>query len=300
MNSKADLLRRRLICVMAVALFWALPLNAAAQIGVQDVFGRSLNQHGITLVDWDGYMANPLIKVYLFAPTNAALPGSATLTASGARLYFNTPSTVSSNGPSKSVSITSAGVGVPVQLSTFPDRDSASEDYTLTVVFSDAHSARQTNTVPIHVMDLDLQRTNEFVVTANFDRDATGVFTNALRRLLASQAANDWTYFFTCGRDRVWGGPATGDPKLDTGPGTRDTVCTPVSGSEGKEPTVMKCCNDTANSGPFCPGGNDCHTSVDNCLCDSGLAAPPHPRVPPPVRACIIGVYTGVCAGLGF
>jgi Putative Ig domain len=181
----------------AVALILALPFGAAAQLAVQDVFGRSLNQHGITLVDWDGYMANPLIKVYLFAPTNAALPGLATLTANGDRLYFDLPSAVSPSGPSKTVTITNASVGMPVQLSDFPDRDSISEDYTLTIVFTDAHSVRQTNTLPIHVMDFDLQRTNEFVVTANFDRDATGVFTNALRRQLVTQAANDWTYYFT-------------------------------------------------------------------------------------------------------
>ena len=187
---------RRLPRVLAVTVFLVLPFRAAAQVGVQDVFGRSLNQHGITLVDWDGYMAIPLIKVYLYAPTNASLPGSAMLSANGDRLYFDTPSTVSSNGPVKTVSIASAGVGVPAQLSIFPDRDGVSEDYTLTVVFTDANSATQTNTVPIHVMDLDLQRTNAFVVTANFDRDATGVFTNALRRMLTQQAANDWAYFF--------------------------------------------------------------------------------------------------------
>jgi hypothetical protein len=27
---------------------------AVAQMGVQDIFGRALNQHGVTLVDWDG------------------------------------------------------------------------------------------------------------------------------------------------------------------------------------------------------------------------------------------------------
>ena len=40
-------------------------------------------QHGITLVDWDGYMANPLIKFYLLPPTNASLPGAVALSANG-------------------------------------------------------------------------------------------------------------------------------------------------------------------------------------------------------------------------
>src|SRR5439155_6560033 len=74
---------------------------ASAQTTVKDIFGRALNEHGITLVDWDGYLANPLIKIFVFAPTNGVVPGTATLTVNGGRLYFDKPVTVSSNGPSK-------------------------------------------------------------------------------------------------------------------------------------------------------------------------------------------------------
>src|SRR6266446_3388932 len=130
--------------------FLTLQSGTLAQSGVQDIFGRSLNQHGITLVDWDGYLANPLLKFYIFPPTNGVLPGTATLTANGQRLYFDTNSTVSANGPSKAISLTNAAVGVPVRLSLFPDRDSLDEDYTLTIVFTGANNAKQTNTVPIH------------------------------------------------------------------------------------------------------------------------------------------------------
>src|ERR1035438_9151261 len=146
----------RLLVVNALA--WACSTNG--QTTVQDIFGRTLNQRGIALVDWDGYLANPLLTFYIFPPTNGALPGPATLTANGARLYFDTPANVSAAGPSKTISLTAPGVGVPVRLSVFPDRDTLDEDYTLTIVFTGADSVRQTNTVPIHVLDLDLQRTN--------------------------------------------------------------------------------------------------------------------------------------------
>src|SRR6266516_5517847 len=43
---------------------------AVAQMGVQDIFGRSLNQRGVTLVDWDGYLANPLAAGNLGGETN--------------------------------------------------------------------------------------------------------------------------------------------------------------------------------------------------------------------------------------
>lgn len=192
------LLRVMKLCLVPIAFlfFGAVHFQAVAQTRVQDIFGRSLNQRGITLVDWDGYMANPLLKFYIFAPTNASLPGSAIITANGPRLYFDTPSSVSTNGPSKTVSITNAAIGVPIRLSIFPDRDSLDEDYTLTLVFTGANSVRQTNTVPLHVLDQDLQRTNDFAVTVNFERDATGFFANATRRALAQQAADDWSYFF--------------------------------------------------------------------------------------------------------
>ncbi|MDB6056829.1 MAG: peptidase [Verrucomicrobiales bacterium] len=172
-------------------------LTSRAQTTVADIFGRTLNTRGITLVDWDGFMANPLLKFYIYAPTNAALPGSATLTANGARIYFDANSTVSSNGPTKTISLTSTSIGVPIRMSIFPDRDSASEEYTLTIVFTASNSIKQTNTVPIHVIDQDRQRTNAFMTTVNFDKDATGFFTNASRRALVQQAADDWCYFFT-------------------------------------------------------------------------------------------------------
>ena len=196
MNPKASLWTRCLPFALALGLFPVLTPSTVAQIDVQDIFGRSVNQHGVSLVDWDGYLANPLIKLYVFAPSNATLPGSATLTANGGRLYFDTPSTVGSNGPTKTISIMTANVGVPVLLSIFPDRDGTNEDYTLTIVFTGGNSAKQTNTLPIHIVDLDLQRTNDFVVTQNYDRDITGAFTNATRRWLVKQAAEDWAYFF--------------------------------------------------------------------------------------------------------
>ncbi|MDQ6630870.1 MAG: Ig domain-containing protein, partial [Verrucomicrobiota bacterium] len=156
-----------------------------------------MTQRGITLVDWDGYMANPLIRFYVLPPANAVLSGSAKLTANGGRLYFDNPSTVSTNGPSKTLTLTNANSRVAVGLSIFPDRDGLDEDYTLTIVFTGANNAKQTNTIPIHVRDLDLQRTNEFVVTENFQRDITGFFNNPAARAVVKLAADDWSYFFT-------------------------------------------------------------------------------------------------------
>jgi len=141
-------------------------------------------------------MANPLIKLYILPPTNAILPGSAKLTANGARLYFDGSSKVSTNGPSTTISFTNA-TAIPVSLSIFPAHNSPDGTYTLTIVFKDDNNAKQTNMVPIQVIDEDTHSTNAFVVTANFDRDITSFFTNSTARMLVTQAANDWTYYFT-------------------------------------------------------------------------------------------------------
>jgi len=181
-----------------ITLLMLSALHGGAQTRVQDIFGRSLNTHGITLMDWDGYMANPLIKFYLLPPTNAVPPGSATLTADGARLYFGgTGSGVSTNGPSTIIALTSSNTPVPVNLSIFPAHNDPDGNYTLTIIFTDANNAKQTNTLPILVIDEDTHQTNAFVVTANFDRDTKSFFTNVTAQALVTQAANDWAYYFT-------------------------------------------------------------------------------------------------------
>ncbi|GEM_PF-816055 len=166
------------------------------QTRVEDIFGRALNQRGVTLVDRDGYMANPLIKIFVVPPTNAVLPGSALVQADGPRLYFESPGKVNPGGPSKTVSFANATDRQPLRLSIFPDRDSIDEHYNLTIVFTGANNVKQTNAVPIHVLDQDLQRTNDLAAILNFDRDSTGFFTNPTRRALVKQAADDWFYFF--------------------------------------------------------------------------------------------------------
>jgi hypothetical protein len=160
---------------------------------VQDIFGRTLNDRRITLIDREGYVANPLITIFLSPPANWRLPATAILTADNPRLYFNTPSEVSSNGPSKTVNFFSAEP-VPVKLSIFPDRDSLDEEHTLYIEF--LSGSVQVNSVPIHVLDQDLPSANEFPVVVNFDRDTTGFFTNETRRALVEQAADDWSGFF--------------------------------------------------------------------------------------------------------
>src|ERR1051325_9319363 len=163
-------MRKPNVWVLCCLACLASCLVSAEQTRVEDIFGRSLNQRGLTLVDWDGYMANPLIKFFVLPPTNAVFPGSVFLTTDGARLYFESPGNVATGGPSKTVSLPNAASRQPVRISIFPDRDSLDEDYTLTMIFTGGDGAKQTNTLPIHVIDRDSPRTNDFAVTVNFIR----------------------------------------------------------------------------------------------------------------------------------
>jgi hypothetical protein len=63
---------------VAVALLFICSRLSCQQDGVlvQDIFGRVLNQAGLTLVDWDGYMANPAIKFLVIPPANAQFPAT--------------------------------------------------------------------------------------------------------------------------------------------------------------------------------------------------------------------------------
>ena len=94
-------------------------------------------------------------------PTNGVFRGTATLTASGVRLYFEAPGNVSTGGPSKTVSFPNAAARPAVRLSISPDRDSLDEDYLLTIVFTGANSVRQTNAVAMNLTATNLFRFTE-------------------------------------------------------------------------------------------------------------------------------------------
>ncbi len=180
-----------------VAVCWISFFSAAhAEIKIQDIFGRSLSEHGITLVDRDGYMANPLIKFRLVPPLDAALPGTFTLSANGERLYFNNPCQPGADGPKAFRPVTEPDKPVVIKMSIFPAHTAIAGPCTLKVVFTDANNISQTNTVAIRVLEQDTHRANEFGVAVNFALDATGFFTNRAARGIVQQAADDWSYYF--------------------------------------------------------------------------------------------------------
>ena len=55
---------------------------------LEDHFGRDLLPGGLTLFDWEGYMANPAIEFSILPPAGAALPLTVQVTGTGAPAGF--------------------------------------------------------------------------------------------------------------------------------------------------------------------------------------------------------------------
>jgi hypothetical protein len=170
-------------------------VSALSEVVFEDIFGRRLNERGMVLVDWEGQIANPAIRILVRPPNDATFPATAVISGTEPRLYFDLPSQAAASGPSKALSFPNAAP-VPVLISIFPDRDGAAENHTLTVVFTSNGGAQRTQTLAAHVIDQDQSQTPPFAVTVDFSRDQTGFFNQTARRDIVREAAEDWTYFF--------------------------------------------------------------------------------------------------------
>jgi len=170
---------------------------------IEDIFGRTLNSRGIVLVDWEGHLANPAIQLFLRPPFDAVFPLQIALSANGARLYFDLPSTWCAAGPAKSIAFESVSSKKSFLISIFPDRDTLPEDYILTIAWSGGGGTQRTQNVDIHVIDQDKDQALLFDILIDFSQDKTGFFGDPAKRDIVTQAAKDWAYFI-------------GDMSLDT------------------------------------------------------------------------------------
>jgi hypothetical protein len=183
-----------ILCAIAGSLP-PLDVPLSAEIVVEDIFGRRLNENGLVLVDWEGYMANPAIKFFVVPPQNASFPGSAALSADNARLYFDSPSQVGATGPTKTIAFANASTRVPVYISNFPDRDTSDGQYHLTVQFTGGDLQQTSLTMNIHEIDQDTNTVGPYVINIDFSKDRTGLFSDPRKTAIVQQAATDWAYF---------------------------------------------------------------------------------------------------------
>ena len=180
------------LCAMALVP----KANALNEIVFEDIFARRLNERGMTLVDWEGQIANPAIKIFVRPPSDATFPATAVVSSTQPRLYFDLPSQATATGPSKTLSFPNS-TPVPVLVSIFGDRDTLDENHTLSITFTASGGAQRTQSLNVHVIDQDKALPPVFSVTMDFTRDTTGFFNDAAKRNIVRQAAEDWAYFFT-------------------------------------------------------------------------------------------------------
>ena len=112
--------------------------NAADHAVFEDIFGNVINKRGLALVDWDGYIANPMVEFYVRPPRTATFPVTAYLKASNPGLYFDLPSTIGKFGPRKTIAFANANSRVRVAMSVFPDRRTDDRSYKLSAWVTDA------------------------------------------------------------------------------------------------------------------------------------------------------------------
>lgn len=168
---------------------------ADSTVVIEDIFGRRLNDVGIVLVDWEGYIANPAIELFVVPPAGAPLPGSAVLHSNEPRLYFDLASSCDSIGPKKTLWFFHSYSKIPFYVSIFPDRDTIDENFPLFIDFTDADGAAYHSTVNVHVIDQDSKRAPSFKIAVDFSQDQTGFLNDTTHRAIILQAADDWAYF---------------------------------------------------------------------------------------------------------
>ena len=179
----------------------ASPTTPSGAWTISDRFGRNLDTVGVTLVDWDGHLANPAIPIALTPPSGMAWPVTAVVTADEPRIYFDhgarDQSGLSEYSPPSASIAFDDGSPVAFRIAIWPDADGDDEDHTLHVV-----GGGVATDIPVHVIDQDRNDPVTYPIAVDFSNDAALAdgshffLDDTVKQAIVVQAANDWAYFF--------------------------------------------------------------------------------------------------------
>lgn len=178
------------------------PEPAEPFVTLLDRFGRDISRRGVTLVDWEGHIANPACLVRFRVSPIVRRPARVVLSANGPRLMFDLFSEVGAGGPQKTIFLEQPQEEGEFWMAVFPDRDATDETYGLKFEVTTANGARANAVFAVQVLDQDRARPVEYDVTLDLSHDQTGFFSDPAVARIARQAVADWAYFFQGG-----GGP---------------------------------------------------------------------------------------------
>lgn len=186
-----------LTLVLLTAAVAVLPQSSSdPPMVLRDRFGRDLRQRGVTLVDWEGHIANPAVQLTLELHERVNLPARVVLRANGCRLMFDLFSEVGPDGPTKTLLYPRDKRASSFLIAIFPDRDGADEEYTLEAELTTGMGERRTHSWPIHVRDQDRPGTGGYPILLDYRHDRTGFFDDPKVRRILETAVHDWAYFF--------------------------------------------------------------------------------------------------------
>lgn len=186
-------------------IIWSLALlpagtglqGSSSDLIVQDAWDRRVDGRGITLLDWEGQIANPAIKLRVLLPPEATFPAEVFVHGTSRRLHFDRSDDDDRHGIGKRIRIPEPRSSVEFYVSIFPDRDNKDESHELIVQLFGPDRLEQTRIrMPVRVIDQDAAVwTPRYPIHLNYSQDKTGFFKDRAVQRVLRQAADDWAYF---------------------------------------------------------------------------------------------------------
>jgi hypothetical protein len=193
-------------------LFLAEAATTVAGATITDLFGRDAATAGLTVPDWEGYMANPAIRFTITPPTTLNLPAHIILSTAEPRLYFDMPSQTTAQGSRRELTFNDRKPQ-SVSIAVFPAREKKDEESRLGIQLLDGRGQRGQLSVPIHIVAVESHDDSKtFPITVDFSQDKTGFYTDASHRAILQQAVADWAFYLqdvqvkpvAAGKEKTW------------------------------------------------------------------------------------------------
>jgi len=169
-------------------------LPSAAAIRIIDKFGRDVTDPGMTLVDWEGPVRNPAMKYLLQGNDSLSYPLSIALSTSEENTSFGLPSTISPNGPTKSIVLDSKDSQESFLFSFYMDENFEDESFDLTLTYN-FNGLPVQQAIPVKVIDQDIDRSLTYPIIVDFSLAIDPLLLDDNVQSIITEAAEDWLYY---------------------------------------------------------------------------------------------------------
>ncbi|RYG22986.1 hypothetical protein EON82_15445 [bacterium] len=195
----------RTAIVLGLAMTLKMGQTPTPALHVQDGWGREIDSRGITLLDWEGHLANPAVKLRVELPEGTEFPAQLYVHGTSHRLHFDRSDEEDRYGIAKRIVLPKPVKSVDILVSIFPDRDDKSENHELIFqLFGPDRLERTRMRMPVRVIDQDPRSWKPLhPIHIDYSQDKTGYFRDQKVRKVLRLAADDWAYFIDQKTDPV-------------------------------------------------------------------------------------------------